>query len=435
MTYKNFQHSEKGTINIIACLCLPVLLLFSMGAMDYGYAVRHKNQLASAADAAALAGVNEAYIAYINKEDVNYKELIEEAAKKAFEVEAKRLTNSYVPTFTAVGSVINNTLKVEVTYSAKYKPLMLEGFGVGSFPISGKSRAITSTAAYINVNLIFDVSHSMAIGADDANQRLMIDTVGCAFACHMGGHENTSYKRAQRAGATMRIDVARDGAVTALDAMERMLSLDEQVTFTVHEFDNLVHEIVGVDHDRGSDFSYIKQQINDNIQLTPNYGGTNIEKAIQTVTAKVPMGGSGLTPDDRVQYFIVLTDGVESTQALIPGQGWRQHSDAVLNTPYKRHAHHEVNYSLNASVCDTLKENNAIIYFIHTPYDKPYGGFRGHDQNRFNFIRDTLSYEITDRFESCAGDSKYVIEASTPAEIKQTFEEVLAEIATPLRLQ
>lgn len=429
-----FRKDISGNVAMITALVLPLLIALSVGAVDYSRAVHQKQELKAAADAAVLAGVNEAYIAYVNGESVDYVAVMEQAAQGAFAARAAKLNLSDPPSFTPSGSIENNVFSLEANFDSVYSGNVSH---MGNVSIGGGSKARASTAAYININLIFDVSHSMAIGASASDQQWMSDNIRCAFACHIGGSNNSSYRRTQRANINMRVDVAREGAITAIDAVNENLSLEDQVTYSVHTFDNLVQDVVPVNHSRANDVEYVKSQIRTGVDLTAWHGGTNIEHAIETIAARLPANGTGRTPESRIQYIVVLTDGVESTQARYQTGGWRQHHEANLNSPYKRHAHHEVNYALDPDVCRPLRDQNIPIYFIHTEYDDP-SSFRAqssHNTRRWGFIRDTLHDLIPMRFANCTGDADRVLEARTPAEITNTFTEVLTGIASPLRLE
>lgn len=432
---KSFFRDSAGNVAILTAFTLPLIMVMIGGAIEYGFVYHQKQKLKAAADSAALAAVNEAHAAYTNQDDVDLQELISSFAMGAFDSAVAKETLIQAPQLEVTSSVNNNVFSVTVDYDAQYRTLLAGLVGRDTFIVGGSSSATTTAASYMNINLVFDVSHSMAIGASTADQRLMGDVINCAFACHIGGGNNTSYRRAQRAGATMRIDVARNAAMSAIDVVERSLLLPEQASFSVYKFDNLFHEVVPVSDPNATDLRYVTGAINSSIHLTEFYGGTNIEWALQQLHARIPAGGSGATPDDRLQYLIVLTDGVESTQARLPTGGWVQHSGAQINSPSRRHAHHEVNYALNADVCDHFNQNNVQVYFIYTEYDNPpFGHLRAHDQRRFGFIESTLHDLIPERFETCTQIEERVLEASTPREIEETFTELLGTISSPLRL-
>lgn len=430
-----FLKSISGNITLLTALTLPILITLAGGAIEYNLVVSQKQRLKAAADSAALAAVNEASIAYRGEHDVDLEELIETIATSTFEASISKegILSDTLADVTA--NVLNNRLSVDVQFSANYDSIITGLAGVDQIALSGVSSATISTASFVNINLVFDVSHSMGIGATIADQQQMGDLINCAFACHIGGSNNSSYRKVQASDAQMRIDVARNAALNAINTANSITVRPDQITYSVYEFDNELHEILPIGHANASDINFVQSTIANSIELTPYDGGTNIENALQQLQSKIPRSGSGSNSEDRLQYVVVLTDGVESTQARLQSGGWIQHPDAIINSPSRRHAHHEVNYALNSDVCNYYNANNIDLYFIYTEYDYPgSGNFSGHNQQRFGFIQDTLFPIIPDRFESCTQEPRNLLKASTPAEISKTFSEILGDIATPLRL-
>ena len=165
------------------------------------------------------------------------------------------------------------------------------------------------------------------------------------------------------------------------------------------------------------------------------YGGTNIEDALRQIAARMPAGGGGGSADDRIQYVVVVSDGVESGQAWLPGKNWFYYPGNTPNSPNKWYAAHEVNYALNSNVCTSLRDAGIEIYFIYTEYLEPrYGTISSHDHNRFDFVSNTLFPIIPARMAACAGNANNVLKASSPAEINAAFVAIASKLSSPLRL-
>ncbi len=433
--FSKFLNSTNGNIAIATAVVAPVILVAAGGAIDYSLAVQKSQELRTAADNAALAAVKEAYITYVDKHDqsIDLNDLIQKTAFGVFESEISQLNVIENASLNATAAIQNNRFSVDVAYSGDYETAILGIIGLDTITVGGVVTATESAASYINVNLLFDVSHSMGIGATENDQKIMVKKIGCAFACHIGGSSNSRYRRAQNAGAQMRVDAAKLAAIEAIKSIESKLSQDSLATISVYKFDNILYDVVPVGDNNAVNFNHIKSKIQNDIELTSWLGGTNIEYALESLIDEIPANGSGRTPDDRTQYVIVLTDGIESTQAY--NGRWIPHQYANVNYPSMNHAKHETNYALNAKVCEKLRANGVEIRFIYTEYDYPYGGFRGHDQKRFGFIEDTLFEEVTQRFKECAGDSRHIFLAKTLEEIEQAFSALLNSFYSPLRLQ
>lgn len=212
--YRSFNASDHGNIAIISAVAFPVVLMFGIGAVDYGIMSKSVQDMKQAASAAALAAVNEAQIAYTDREDVDIEALMQETALRVFQARTDGMSFSTVENVNVVPKQVGNKLTAVVNYSATYTPQVMNLVGPATYRISDSQRATVSTASYISINLVFDVSASMGVGATEADQRLMQEKIGCTFGCHQQNVslENSTYGRARAYGATMRIDVARDAA-------------------------------------------------------------------------------------------------------------------------------------------------------------------------------------------------------------------------------
>ncbi len=431
-----YKTSDGGNIAMITAICLPLVLMIGFGSIDYGLVVQSDQKIRAAASAAALAAVNEAHIAYSAQEDVDLEELVETTAKNVFAARVSELNNTKLTNVKITPVVKNNVFSVDITYSATVDALVMGVVGQKTFHLSNQARAKASATSYVNINMIFDVSGSMGIGATLADQKTVFDATGCAFACHTRRPRgSSSYDVARAAGADMRIDVAREAAIEAVNAVQSTIESPEQVSFSLHKFSNTLTTILPAGHADGANFAKVKTLINDEVQMDIYGTGTNVEYAIETAAKAMPKSGSGRTPDDRIQYIIVMTDGIENSQALEATGGWYAHPKRKVNVPYKQHANHEINYAPGTKTCEKLHKDGTQIYFIHTEYIVPsYGNLSAHNVKRFDFIEDELHDLVPQRFESCAGAKDHVLKADSPKEIKGAFVKLVKEFSSPLRL-
>lgn len=435
-TIKSFKQAVDGNFAMVSAIAFPVILMFGVGAVDYGIMTKSVQDLKQAASAAALAAVNEAQIAFTAQEDVNIEELMEETALRVFAARTEGLNFTDVKGVNVVSEQSGNRLTAKVNYNAEYSPQVMNLVGPNVYKISDSQRAIVSTTSYISINLVFDVSGSMGIGSTPEDQQLVADATGCAFACHTNSSRgNSSYDRARANGAVMRIDTAREAAMNAVQNIKSTITMDDQVTMGLYKFSNEPVEIMNATNINASNLDYVKQMIDDEVQMDIYGTGTNVELALYNMLAVLPESGTGRTADDRIQYIVVLTDGVENTQSCMPGACWRPHYLANVNEPSMKHANHETNYAPSTAPCEALKENGTRIYFINTEYIVPTTGkITGHNRNRFGFIEDTLHDLVDVRMKECTGSADQVIRTNTPQEISTAFENVLGDVTTPLRL-
>lgn len=420
--YRSFKAAEHGNIAMISAIAFPVVLMFGIGAVDYGIMSKSVQDLKQAASAAALAAVNEAQIAYTAREDVDLEELMQETALRVFQARTEGLNFSKVENVNIVPKQDGNKLSAVVNYNATYSPQVMNLVGPSTYKISDSQRATVSTASYISINLVFDVSASMGVGATEADQRLMQEKIGCTFGCHQQNVslENSTYGRARAFGATMRIDVARDAAYRSLQILTENSTLDDQVSFGLYKYGSHVTKVLDAADANAVDMNYVRSQIDDNIFLNEHHSaGTSTEVSLAEIGAALPASGSGRTPDDRVQYLVVMTDGVDGYRYL-PGNRRK------WNTPNGYGV-----WAPNGDHCSVIRDKGIHILFVHTEYLAPDFGRHTHI---FNWIDANINPTLDSKLADCTGSEDYVFQASTPEEIDEAFQEVMSDISTPLRL-
>jgi hypothetical protein len=437
----NFRSCERGSIALMFGLMLMVFLAVAGGAIDYGVGSRLDQDLEAAASASVLAAANEGRVAFLNGDvetEEELKTLIENSIEGRFEAKIGGLERVDSGTITPSVVVKDNEIRAHVDYSGSSPNSFLGLIGIDKMDVRGDSTAIVNLPKYYHISLVFDVSASMGIGATVADEQTIAGVTNCAFTCHIGDtpKKTSGHERAQAAGAVIRLDVARNAAMTAIDALEHVQETEDQVSFSVHTFDNIPYEVVGLNDASATDFDYVKSKINAAVHMNAEYGGTNIDLALSTVAAALPSSGTGLTADDRIHYVVVMTDGVQNAQAKLRHSGWFPHPEAVLNEPQRTFARHEILHALSGTdACSVLSRKNIVPYFLYVEYIHPtYGRISGHDQRRFGFIRDTLFDIVPTRFAECAGDAKRVIKATSADDINEAFEDILKALIAPLRL-
>ncbi|WP_196260767.1 pilus assembly protein [Pelagibacterium limicola] len=419
---------------IITALLAPVLMMASGVAIDYALALTSSQRLTAAANGAVLAALSEVQARAEVGEEYT-RPMIEETMRSFFASASVGIPFTDVSRVSPTVTVDRNNYTASIAFDADYRTSLMKIFGYDTLPISNQAQAIITLRSYININIIVDTSQSMGVGATDRDQQLVAQATGCAFACHINqARGNSSYDRARNNGASMRIDVARNAVMSAMDTLAGAREFDNQITIGLYRFTNTFTEVLSPTHVRASDLAYVKSVAASEIALDMTLGGTNQQEALRQIASRVPANGTGRSPTDRLQYIIVVTDGVENAQAWLPNY-WFFHNLATPNNPQRTYASHEVNYALNASVCSSLRDRGVEIFFIYTEYLEPrYGTISSHDRNRLNFITNSLFPIIPERMAACAGKPENVLSASTPAEIHRTFTQLASRLSSPLRL-
>jgi hypothetical protein len=174
---------------------LMIPLTFALGmAFDFTQSQSRKDQLNGMADVAALAAVTPTEMA---------------VSSAAAQTQAQNLFTGQASTLSGVSNVSVNvvandvasgasvTRTVTVTYTAQSANAFAGLLGVSTLPVTGSSKATSSTAPNIDFYLMLDTSPSMEIAATTAGINTMVanthqevdGAAGCAFGCHQS---NTS---------------------------------------------------------------------------------------------------------------------------------------------------------------------------------------------------------------------------------------------------
>lgn len=433
---RRFLRNTSGNFAIMTGLLLPVVLVAAGAAIDFGMALTARERLTAAANGAVLAALSEVQVG-TEQGDTPTEQAVEDAIRGFFASNTDNIPYTTLSSVTPDAQIVSNQIFASISFEANYRTTIMTLFGRENVAISNRAQATVTLRSFININILVDTSQSMGIGATDKDQQLVAQATGCAFACHINqARGSSSYDQARKKGATMRIDVARSAVAAAADTIAAAEEFSGQVTIGLYRFSNQLTQILSPTDPRASDTAYVKSLAQSQINLDMTYGGTNIEDALRQMSTTMPAGGSGGSADDRVQYIVVVSDGVESGQAWLPNpKNWFYYTGNVPNAPSKWYAAHEVNYALNPGICTTLRNAGIQIYFIYTEYLEPkYGTISSHDRGRFDFVSKTLFPIIPARMAACAGTADNVLKASSPAEINAAFVAIAHKLSSPLRL-
>lgn len=430
-----FFGNRSGNFAIMTALLLPVVLAATGAAVDLGMALIANQRLVAAANGAVLAALSDVQV--LSERGVTTtKDQVNTSAKGFFLANTSNIAFATLDSVTPDATIRRNQIEATIAFKATYRTTIMSLFGIPTVPIANQAQATVTLRSYMNINILVDTSQSMGIGATDKDQQLVAAATGCAFACHINqARGSSSYDKARANGATMRIDVARNAVAAAVDAVAAAEQFPGQVTLGLYRFSNDLTEILSPSDARSSDLAQVKALAQSQINLDMTYGGTNIEQAVRQIATKLPGNGSGTAPTDRIQYVIVVTDGVESGQAWTAASNWFRHPNATPNAPSKSYAAHEVNYALNPSACASLGTKEIGTYFIYTEYLEPkYGTINSGDHDRFNFVTKSLFPIIQTRMSSCTGSASSVLLAKSPTEIQAAVVGIVRKLSSPLRL-
>ncbi|MET4793139.1 Flp pilus assembly protein TadG [Bradyrhizobium japonicum] len=220
-----FARDRKANIAVIFALTMvPIVFLLGM-TLDYTQAVRKREQLNAAADAAAIAAVRPAML---TQTDTN---VVKATASAVFAAKANLpgLTATPTPTITVTDSGLARS--ITVSYTAQSVNNFPSVLGKQTWQVAGSATAKASSAPNMNFYLLLDDSPSMAIAATQNDITNMIAFTknqpsyakNCGFACHetrpnnaapsSTNKDNLTVARANN--ITLRIDLVTN-AVTQL---------------------------------------------------------------------------------------------------------------------------------------------------------------------------------------------------------------------------
>jgi len=220
-----FARDRKANIAVIFALTMvPIVFLLGM-TLDYTQAVRKREQLNAAADAAAIAAVRPAMLTQTDKT------VVQATAAAVFAAKANLpgLTATPTPTITVTDSGLARS--ITVSYTAQSVNNFPSVLGKQTWDVSGSSTAKASSAPNMNFYLLLDDSPSMALAATQADITNMIAATknqpsyakNCSFACHEARPNNATASStnkdnltvARANNITLRIDLVTN-AVTQL---------------------------------------------------------------------------------------------------------------------------------------------------------------------------------------------------------------------------
>lgn len=213
-----FGRDRKANVAVIAALTMvPIIFLLGM-TLDFTQAMRKKEQLDAAADAAAIAAVRPAML-------MQSDTVASDTAMAIFMSVANSmqgLTSAPTPTISVTDSGLSRTVSVSYNASSlnNFPKVLMNS---ASWPISGAATSQAASAPNMNFYLLMDDSPSMAIGATATDINNLITATApskqsasssqnCGFACHEtnishdgGTQDNLAIARANN--VTLRIDL------------------------------------------------------------------------------------------------------------------------------------------------------------------------------------------------------------------------------------
>jgi Flp pilus assembly protein TadG len=384
-----FARDRKANVAIIFALMLvPIIFLLGM-ALDYTLALRQREQLNAAADAAAIAAVRPAMLTQTDSAVVKATA----AAVFATKANLPGLSATPTPTVTVVDSGLSRTITVSYTaQSVNNFPAVLRA---PTWQINGSATARASSAPNMNFYLLMDDSPSMGIGATASDISNLIKytapayqsagaSQNCGFACHQtniahdgGTQDNLAIARSRN--INLRIDLVTSAVNQLLNTwsncpqsgvsggvMQCMAALNNTTyKAALYTFDLGLNTLASLTTPTSagsqvSSISLMSVAYQNCVNVTNNCktdNGTNILGALTTLNGIMPTPGLGsnVAGDTPQEVVFLVTDGVED-----------KISSTCPNATFASNS--RCQQPLDTAMCTTIKNRGIKIAVLYTEY-------------------------------------------------------------------
>ncbi|TYO64697.1 pilus assembly protein [Bradyrhizobium hipponense] len=438
-----FARDRKANIAVIFALMLvPIIFLLGM-TLDYTQAVRKREQLNAAADAAAIAAVRPAMLTQTDST------VVQATAAAVFAAKANLPGLSAVPTPTITVTDSGLARSITVSYVAEAINNFPSVLGKQTWQVNGSATAKASSAPNMNFYLLLDDSPSMAIAATQANIDKMIAATtaqpsyarNCAFACHEAHPNNANPSSTNKDNLTvarannivLRIDLVTNAVTQLLQGpwtcpqsgvsggvMQCMAALNNTTyKAAIYTFDYALNtiqtlttpataatkipniQLLTVDHQNCPVLNGSGGCV-----YTTDYG-TDISKGLTDVNAVMPTPGTGTNQagDTPQEVVFLVTDGVEDK--LIPKTGGTCDPNATYALPAANSTTLRCQQPLNTAICTTIKNRGIRIAVLYTEYlPLPTESWYNTRIAQFNSPSSSTG-TIATRLQSCASPGLY----------------------------
>lgn len=390
-----FATDRKANVAIIFALTMvPIIFLLGM-TLDYTLALRKREQLNAAADAAAIAAVRPAMLAQSDTA------VVKATAEAVFAAKANLpgLSSVPTPTVTITNSGLSRT--ITVSYTAQSVNNFPGVLGKQTWQVAGSATAKASSAPNMNFYLLMDDSPSMGIGATTTDISNLItytaskyqsasSSQNCGFACHEtniahDGGTKDNLAIARQRNITLRIDLVTSAVNQLLNSwsncpqsgisggvMQCMAALNNTTyKAALYTFDVALNTLATL-----TTPTTAGTKVSD-IALMPVYYqncvfsgcssssstnpstdyGTDIAGALKSLNGIMPTPGLGsnTTGDTPQEVVFLVTDGVEDKiSSTCPNGSYAS---------YKR-----CQQPLDTAMCTTIKNRGIKIAVLYTEY-------------------------------------------------------------------
>lgn len=377
---KRLASSTRGSLLPLFAISLVPMTFATGMTIDYAKAMRMRNMLQTAADAAAMAAVSKQMMSYVPGQASSpayNPQIARETAVKIFGDTATRLVNSGGITIDLTDetqfsiSVTDNPDHTSRTANVMFRAQSPNAFAKilqwASLPVNGNSSSTVSAGLYTDMYVVLDTSQSMGLAATDDDARKLFQGTkamnyeGCTFGCH-AIQNNRRYANdwiAKQVGARMRIDVLRDATVDIIQTAMEAQGAGSLYRFGLYRIGDMTSEITKV----SKDLAGVKMTAA-GITLGPNNANGDGDSNLNDVTAsmydRIESRGNGTSPDKPRAFLFIVTDGLTDVVSARTG--------GKFPCTYGMHCMQP----MQPASCQRYKDNNVTVAIIYTTYKPVY---------------------------------------------------------------
>ena len=340
-----FLRDARGNVAMTFCLLLPMLLIGGGVSVDYLRAYGAYSEMQTELDIALIAAIKK--IDNLSTDEI--EDVIRDWFGTQTRIENFSLEDVSVDT---IGSVIRATATAQVDTT------LMQIAGITTVPIGVVSEVAGPATSYLNVYLVLDKSASMLLAATPSGQTLLTSAVGCAFSCH-GGEEHTvkgvkyktNYAYSSAKNVDLRADVLLDAVEEVLTTVQDLDPSGTRIRVGLYRLATTTTETIAPTYSMASVRTALLKATN-NLTSASSTDGTYFDVGLTALAPMVGSNGDGTTAAKPLKLVMMITDGVQSSRAM------------VLTSPETRR---KVT-PLNPAWCDKVTQNGATFATVYTTY-------------------------------------------------------------------
>ena len=325
-----------GAIAIVTAVCAPILVMIVGFVIDFGYASYINQRLARATDAATLGSVSQsAATAAGGYGDTTF---LQQTGVNYFNANTAQLSLTGANFSLSVTSDGSGGVIATGSYTYNVPTFFAGILGINSIPVSGSARTTAHPLVYLNYYILVDASQSMGIASTASDMTRLFNLVissgnqsggetGCVFGCHVPTGTQTVSNEALAHAASPPIQLRIDAAVQAIQSIitqaQVIAGTNKNIKFALYTIQEdpasstTLHPIYALSNDYASLLTAAGNMNlgnnNSSGRGDTDYPTELTEFTTALTTSLILTNGSGVSATSPLNYFFIVTDGVQDT--------------------------------------------------------------------------------------------------------------------------